>query len=126
MEPKRFRTKEEFFQHLLAVGFDVGASKEELIRFARLQDDTGQANPLTVLGSGENLKHPALASHDRGEFLIAWTEGRGWGEGGSVAWQAYDASGKPVPDGSGNADGLWAWGVPAVIADREGGFTLIY
>jgi len=31
-------------------------------------------------------KHPVAVGNARGEVLLAWTEGAGWGRGGAGAW----------------------------------------
>jgi hypothetical protein len=82
--------------------------------------------PTAAPGSGKNRKHPSLAVNAKGQFVLAWTEGTGWQKGGSVAWQVFDAAGQPVEGGSGRADGLPAWGVPAVVALPDGTFRVFY
>ena len=96
------------------------------IRVAHLVPGSEETNPVTVPGRGENRKHPALAANAEGEVLVAWTEGTAWNRGGAVAWQRFDARLRPVAESEGRAAGLPAWGVPAVVANDDGGFTLIY
>jgi hypothetical protein len=79
---------------------------------------------IAVPGNGVNRKHPAVAANaDR--QLFVWTEGTGWLKGGSVAWQLFDNSGKPI-GAPGHAPGLPVWGLPSVFADHDGNFTIIY
>ena len=77
-------------------------------------------------GEPRGRKHPALATNARGDVLLVWTEGTGWNKGGSIAWQVYDASGKPIAGASGKQDGLPAWSLPTAFAEREGAFTILY
>ena len=67
----------------------------------------------------------SLPANRRGEVLLAWTEGTGWAKGGSVAWQLFDATGKPL-GAQGTAAGLAVWGLPSVFADPSGNFTVVY
>jgi hypothetical protein len=76
-------------------------------------------------GTADDRKHPAVARNARGQVLLAWTEGTGWKKGGSLAWQLFDAAGKPEgPEG--HAPGVPVWGLPSAFADRQGNFTIIY
>lgn len=75
--------------------------------------------------TGSNRKHPAIAVAPSGETLLVWTEGTGWARGGSLAWQLFDAHGKPL-DGAGNAPGVPVWGLASAVAERSGSFTVIY
>ncbi|HMJ60982.1 MAG TPA: hypothetical protein VK493_04435, partial [Bryobacteraceae bacterium] len=73
---------------------------------------------------GQNHKHPRIAIASDGATLMAWTEGTGWNRGGSLAWQLYNAVGKPIGKKS-TAPGLPAWTFGAVVA-KPGGFLLLY
>lgn len=81
--------------------------------------------PIAMPGKGENRKHPVAVFNARGEMLLAWTEGTGWNEGGSLAWQIYDARGKPTAE-KGRADGVATWSLLSAIARPDGGFLLIH
>jgi hypothetical protein len=70
-------------------------------------------------------KYPAVAGNARGEVLLAWAEGMGWGKGGSVAWQVFDAEGHPEA-AAGHADGVPAWSLVAAFTQPDGGFTVVY
>ncbi len=63
-------------------------------------------------------KHPRLSIGPKGESLLAWAEGTGWGRGGSIAWQIYDTSGTPMVQ-KGAESGLPAWRFAAVVATRD-------
>jgi hypothetical protein len=73
---------------------------------------------------GPNQKHPRLAIAPDGETLMAWTEGTGWNRGGSLAWQLYDAAGKPLGTKC-TQPGVPTWSFGAVVA-KPGGFLVIY
>jgi hypothetical protein len=73
---------------------------------------------------GRNHKHPRLAIAPDGETLMAWTEGTGWNRGGSLAWQLYDAAGKPLANKC-TAPNVPTWSFGAVVA-KPGGFIVLY
>ena len=76
-------------------------------------------------GQADDRKHPAVAANSRGQVLLAWTEGTGWGKGGSLAWQLFNSSGQPIGT-SGHAPGVPVWGLPSVFTDAAGNFTIVY
>ncbi|HZT37199.1 MAG TPA: sialidase family protein [Bryobacteraceae bacterium] len=82
------------------------------------------AAPVSGAGEGAGRKHPRIAIGPNGETLMIWTEGTGWQRGGSLAWQLYDASGRPVGE-KGLASGVPAWSFGAVTP-KPGGFLIIY
>jgi hypothetical protein len=92
------------------------------VYFAKLD---AKADPIQAPGEPGKRKHPRLATNSRGETILAWTEGTGWQKGGSVAYQMFDASGKPKGD-RGTLENLAAWNFAAVVARADGGFTIIY
>ena len=75
-------------------------------------------------GSGAQ-KHPVLARSRAGGLLAAWTEDTGWNRGGSLAWQRYDAEGRPA-GGVGRADGIEAWSLAAAAPLPDGRFLVLY
>ena len=81
--------------------------------------------PTAVKAAAAESKHPSIAINAAGELLIAWTEGTGWNRGGTLAWQRYDAQGKPAGT-AGRAEGLPAWGLPSAIAKPDGSFVILY
>jgi hypothetical protein len=93
------------------------------IAFAKIT--RGHASAPQRLAGGTKRKHPALAVSAEGEVLVAWTEGTAWGKGGAVAWQTFDAGGKPSGN-SGRGEDLPAWSFAAAIATPDGGFMVIY
>ena len=52
---------------------------------------------VTPDGDAGSRKHPVLAASRDGHVLLLWTEGTGWNKGGRLAWQRFDASGRPLP-----------------------------
>src|SRR5579864_60313 len=82
------------------------------------------ALPRSPAGQGRR-KHPVLAGNGRGETILVWTEGMGWNQGGSVAWQVYDKDGKPTAE-AGSKRGVPTWSLVAVFADADGNFTIVY
>ena len=113
----------------LAPGGDAGLAAWETrkqIYVARLRGNVPLTEPAAAPGDGDNRKHPAVAAAADGRHVVAWTEGTGWNKGGRVAWQVFDAGGRPVAGAAGSADGLPAWGVPAAVALPDGTFRIIY
>ena len=76
-------------------------------------------------GKSEVRKHPTIATNTQGETILVWTEGTGWKRGGSLAWQAFNQSGNPLGE-KGEALGVPVWGLATVVAEKDGGFTIIY
>lgn len=76
--------------------------------------------------SRRNAKHPSLAVNDQGQVLLVWTEGTGWNRGGAVAWQVYDADGKPIAGCSGRVDGLPVWSYATAFARPGHSFAIVY
>ncbi len=81
--------------------------------------------PMAATSAAGKNRHPALAVNARGETLLVWTEGTGWKRGGTLAWQRYDAQGKPLGE-RGTAQGIAVWSFAAAIAEKDGTFTLVY
>lgn len=69
-------------------------------------------------------KHPVAVSSRRGETLLVWTEGTAWSKGGSIAWQIFDADGKPTAE-KGSREGLPVWGLPTAWATGDD-FVVVY
>jgi hypothetical protein len=82
-------------------------------------------SPSEQLGGSAPRKHPALAINKKGETLLAWAEGIGFGKGGAVGWQCFDPNGKPIGS-PGHADGLPGHGNVAAVALADGSFVVIY
>jgi hypothetical protein len=97
------------------------------IYWARLaKDGAAISDPIPAPRDTRSRKHPALAVDKAGNLLLVWTEGTGWNKGGSIAWQIYDPTGKPLEGASGRAPGLAVWSLPTTFVNRDGEFTIIY
>lgn len=96
------------------------------IFFARIGDAAdAKQPPQSAPGKGGDRKHPALAFNKDGEMLLAWTEGTGWMRGGALAWQRYDRQGKAIESGR-RPGAVPVWGLPAVVAEPDGRFTILH
>ena len=99
---------------------------DEQVFVARLDRDVGEAaKPRSAPGSAARRKHPALAVNSRGELLMAWTEGTGWNKGGGLAWQQFDAEGRPT-DVKGREAGVPVWSFATPYARADGSFVILY
>lgn len=87
--------------------------------------DSSSQKPVAAPAPTGKRKHPAIATNARGATILVWTEGTGWKKGGSLAWQIFDKSGKPVGE-LGAAQGVPVWGLATVVAETDGKFTVIY
>ncbi|MDB5323848.1 MAG: hypothetical protein JWN40_5479 [Phycisphaerales bacterium] len=97
------------------------------VSFAAIDPRTkGFGTPVAAAGKGNNRKHPSLAINKDGEVLFAWDEGTAWKRGGTVHWQVYDRSLKPVAGAAGMERGLVAWSLPTAVATGDGGFLIVY
>jgi hypothetical protein len=99
------------------------------VYFARIDLESGTASPPAAPpGNPGNRKHPALAVNARGEVLLAWAEGTAWQRGGALAWQVFDASGRPgTGAGAGRLErGIPTWSLPTAVARPDGGFTIFH
>jgi hypothetical protein len=81
--------------------------------------------PPAAGGAPMRRKHPRVAVNSDGLVMLTWAEGTGWSRGGSLGWQAFAPDGRALA-AKGTLDGLPAWSFPAVVARRDGGFTLVY
>jgi hypothetical protein len=96
------------------------------VYFARVDQKSGQrAEPMAPPGDPKGRKHPVVAVNNKGETILAWTEGMGWQKGGSVAWQIFDIEGKPKGE-IGRAKGVPVWSLVAVFARPDGSFAIVY
>lgn len=69
-------------------------------------------------------KYPVLASNGK-HVLMAWAEGTGWGRGGEVVSQEFEMDGRPAGKQT-RMKGLPAWSLPAVVAEANGDFRILY
>jgi len=83
------------------------------------------SSSISAPGQSNSRKHPAVAANSRGQVLLAWTEGTGWKQGGSLAWQLFSRSGQPL-GAMGHAPGVPVWGLPSVYTNPDGNFTIVY
>jgi hypothetical protein len=96
------------------------------VKYARLQPGTAKlAAHVSAPGSPGTRKHPVVAVNKSGELLFAWAEGTGWNRGGALAWQLYDASGRPLEQGR-QEGGIPVWGLAAAAARPDGSFLLVH
>lgn len=75
---------------------------------------------------GKPAKHPVAVSNDKGEFLMAWIEGSGWNRGGKIAWQIYDAQGKPTAMKTRTYPSSPAWSLISAVALPNGDFLILF
>lgn len=89
-------------------------------------EDLTSSNGMPVAGTneGKNSKHPRLAIMPDGDTVMAWTEGTGWARGGSLAWQLFDGTGKPLGEKH-TAPGIPTWSMAAVVP-QPGGAVILY
>ena len=96
------------------------------VYFSRIDPGTHRAAPpISPPGGRGDRKHPAVAGNARGETILVWTEGTGWQKGGSLAWQVFDRSGRPVGAERRIEGGVPVWSLATVVARPDGGFTII-
>ena len=96
------------------------------VSFAHIDARTGSVGSATAApGQPAGRKHPRLALAGSGEMLLVWTENTGWSRGGSIAWQVYDASGRPKGP-VGTAPGSPVWSFASAVAKPGGGFVIFY
>jgi hypothetical protein len=97
------------------------------VYFARITSGSPTIEkPAEAPGHGKGRKHPALAVNTKGEVILVWTEGTGWQRGGSLAWQVYDKSGKATPEHGRVRNAIPVWGLPTVVAEPDGRFTIFH
>ena len=95
--------------------------------FARINPKTLESTaPVAPPGAARGRKHPALAVNPRGETILVWTEGTGWQRGGALAWQVFDADGKPTAEKGRSPQSIPVWGLATVVARTDGGFLIIH
>lgn len=70
-------------------------------------------------------KHPVAIANEKGETLLAWTEGTGWDKGGAVAWEIHDIDGKATQE-AGRTDGVPIWSLATAFAEPAGNFVIVY
>ena len=104
-------------------GVLAAAETHGKVFFVRVDPTTGKVSePVSPETKG---KHPVAVGNARGEVLLAWTEGTGWGKGGAVAWQLYDQAGNPTSE-KGRMEGVPVWSLPTAFAKQDGSFVIVY
>ncbi|HVR36224.1 MAG TPA: hypothetical protein VMS21_10285 [Methylomirabilota bacterium] len=104
-------------------GVLAAAETHERVFYVRVNSKTGRVSePVSPPTRG---KHPVVVGNDQGEVLLAWTEGTGWGQGGTVAWRVYDETGNPTSE-QGRADGVPTWSLVAAVTRPDGGFVIFH
>jgi hypothetical protein len=83
------------------------------------------APPVSDSQTSARRKYPRLAASRDGTVLLAWTDITSRTAPGTLAWQAFDANGRPTPL-KGAQPGVPASSFGAVIARPDGGFTIVY
>lgn len=97
------------------------------VYFGDVDAQTGRvANPAAAPGRGGGRKYPVVAEDERGNVLLAWTEGMGWERGGALAWQVFGADGRPIAGAKGQVSGVPVWSFIAAVAGRDGEFVIVY
>jgi hypothetical protein len=87
--------------------------------------DQDRPAPLQAPGKGGNRQHPAIAFNKKEEMILVWAEGTGWNRGGGLAWQTYDSKFEPLEFGR-RGGAVPVWGLPTVVAEANGDFTIYH
>ena len=95
------------------------------VYWAHLDKGVPGNQPVAAPGEGKGRKHPRVAVNQNGELLLVWTEGTGWQKGGSLAWQIYDAAGRPAMEAK-RLPGIATWSFAAVAAQPDNNFSILY
>jgi hypothetical protein len=89
-------------------------------------DKTPIAPPPGSAEESRHRKHPRIVgSQDGSRVLLVWTEGTAWARGGSLAWQVFESSGRPV-DVQYRETGVPVWSFAAAAARPDGSFVIFY
>jgi hypothetical protein len=85
------------------------------------------AQGLKAAPQGDGQKLPVIAAHPKTGTLLAWTEGVGFGRGGTVHWRLTSPGGLVFPESTaGRAGDLPPHGTVAAVALPDGRFVLMY
>lgn len=95
------------------------------IELGRFLISSSQSETRIVSMTGSRQRHPAFIRNRSGKILAAWAEETGWKRGGRVAWQRMSANLKPVGEPE-YGENLPVWSSPAVAANPDNSFTVIY
>ncbi len=94
------------------------------VQLARFSEADWKPQP-RAFGALKGAKHPRVAVNRRGETLLVWTEGTGWQQGGSFAWQLLDAKGEPTAE-KGKRGGIPPWSYATTYARPDGEFVILH
>jgi hypothetical protein len=108
-----------------SVGVIAATELNGQIYLTTIESSLLKLSPPVVAPGQQKRKHPALAASAKGEMLLAWTEGTAWEKGGAVAWQVFEADGKPIGE-KGRRDGVPVWSLATAFANRDGSFVIVY
>jgi hypothetical protein len=109
-------------------GVVVGAWENEgqiYFRTILLPQNAVTIKTMQAPGRGGNRQHPALAFNKNGDMILVWAEGTGWNRGGALAWQVYNSNFEQLDSGRRNG-AIPVWGLPTVIAEPSGQFTILH
>jgi hypothetical protein len=95
------------------------------VHFRALDGSGADAPPVAPDAVATGRKHPRLAAGGNGQVLLVWTEGTAWARGGSVAWQRFDGSGRPL-EPIGSNPGVPVWSFATAVPHRGGHFVIFY
>jgi hypothetical protein len=92
--------------------------------FTSIDSAQNISKPFSPPGSAKR-KHPLAISNDKGDILLAWTEGTAWEKGGSAVCQLFDSNLKPTAEPT-RADNLPVWSLVTAYPKPNGDFVVIY
>ena len=100
---------------------------EEAVFYAKADD----VNNSVQVPPGEGIqKHPSVAMNDQGEVLVTWAEmvqrKNKPGFARRLAWQLFDAEGRPTERKMKGTAELLPMGKATVAARKDGSFVLVY
>jgi hypothetical protein len=95
------------------------------IYYSRLDPARQTFSPPAAVDGRASRKHPSIAANVDGVGVVAWAEGTAWARGGTLAWQSFDRSGQRL-GGASKAAVVPAWGLVAVVANRDGSFAILH
>ena len=70
-------------------------------------------------------KNPVVAVDSRGDTLLAWGDGPGFAFGGSLHWQVFDSTGRPLGEPGGGPGIIIAGSVAAAVV-QDDRFLVVY
>jgi hypothetical protein len=96
------------------------------VYYAKLDPGTRSiSGAVAAPGGPAGRKYPVAVSNDKNETMLVWTEGTSWAKGGSVAFQLFNNSDKPITE-KGRAEDLKPWSLPTAFVEPDGNFTIVY